>query len=45
MDVGKLGPGRHVLQMPNLGSVPPGLYTIRLSLPDRSVTSRITLLR
>ncbi len=41
----RLGPGPHEVRLEPLASVPPGLYWLRLTSGERSLTTRVVLLR
>jgi galactose oxidase-like protein len=42
-DVGSLGAGRHVVDLGRAGEYRPGVYFMRLSRPDRSLTGRVLI--
>ena len=42
-DVGSLGSGRHVIEMGRAGDYRPGIYFLRLSRSDRSLTGRVVI--
>jgi hypothetical protein len=39
-DLGGLGRGNHVVSLPEVRSLPPGVYLVRLSQGGRSLTTR-----
>jgi hypothetical protein len=43
-EVGSLGPGRHVVQLGRRGSVPSGLYVVRLTRAGRSLTMKAVVI-
>ena len=45
VELGRLGPGPHEVRLEPLGVVPPGLYWLRLTSGERSLTTRVVLLR
>ena len=44
-DVGGLGPGEHVVDLAEGRSLPPGVYLLRLTRGDESVTARAVVIR
>lgn len=42
-DVGSLGAGRHVVDLGRAGDYRPGVYFLRLSRPDRSLSGRVLI--
>jgi hypothetical protein len=44
-EVGHLGPGSHLVSFDTLGSIPPGLYFVRLQQGQRVLCSRACILR
>ena len=44
-DIGSLGPGSHSVEVPTAANLSPGVYWIRLTQADRSLTMRGVILR
>ncbi len=45
LEVGSFGPGAHSADLTDAGSLPPGLYFVRLTQSGRSATARLVLTR
>jgi hypothetical protein len=45
LEVGSLGPGRHVVHLPGVASIRPGVYTVRLTQGTHSLSRRVVLLQ
>jgi hypothetical protein len=44
-DVGLLGPGEHSVRLAQRGALAPGIYLLRLTRGQRTLTSRLTVMR
>ena len=45
LDIGSLGPGRHVVSLHRVASMNPGLYQLRLVQGGRSLTRQVAVVR